>query len=375
MRISAIFLLSMFFSLSLTAQTEETHWVYPGGIPRLYVVYAPASYQPDKPLPLIINIHGWVSTAGAFMRGTSDLRPLADTANFLVAYPNGLNFRWNSLEEDGGETDMHFLKDMLDDIETHYAIDKDRIYATGHNDGGELAHMLGCRYSDRIAAVASIKGSLSRKYIKDECNINRPVPILKIHNTNDFLTPFRGDERLASVNAQIDFFTEKNNCIFAPEVTIIPDIDPYDSITVERYVFSGCDQCADVELILELDSTSGLSYYYPISTLEAPYYFDSREEIWRFFRKYTLEGGCRPTSAVDSELADLRIFPNPAGDHINMEGPGQMSKRYILYSAVGMPVLEGRLEGSNTVVDISSFPSGMYYLSIGGQSIRIIKTD
>lgn len=375
MKLSVIFLLSMFFSLSIKAQTEEVLWVYPEGIPRLYVVYVPAGYKPDNPVPLVMNIHGWVSTGSSFMRSTSDLRPFADTANFIVAYPGGLDFRWNSLEEDGGETDLAYLVAVLDDLEARYSIDRERIYATGFNDGGELALLMGCRYSDRIAAVASVKGSLSRAALGEGCLNSRPVPVLKIDNIRDWRTPFDGDARRAPVLNQVEFFAENNQCQAAPEWTVLPDIDPNDSITVERYVYSDCEDCADVEFILELDSTTRLSFYYPISTPESPYYFDSREEIWSFFRKYTLEGGCRPTSAVDSKLADLRIFPNPAGDHINIEGPVPMGVRFILYSAVGMPVLEGRLEGSNTVADISSLPSGMYYLSIGGRSFRIIKTE
>lgn len=375
MGLPAIFLLSMFFSLSLMAQTEETHWVYPGGIPRLYVVYIPAGYQLDNPVPLVMNIHGWVGSGRAFMQTMSDLRPFADTANFIVAYPSGLDFRWNSLEEDGGETDLAYLVAVLDDLETRYSIDRERIYATGFNDGGELALLLACRYSDRIAGVASVKGSLSKSSLGDGCEISRPVPVLKIDNVRDWRTPFDGDDRRAPVLDQVEFFAENNQCQAAPEWTVLPDIDPNDSITVERYVYSDCEDCADVEFILELDSTTRLSFYYPISTPESPYYFDSREEIWRFFRKYTLKGGCISTGTNDAEIGLFRVFPNPAGDHINMEGHGQMSVRYTLYSAVGMPVLEGSLEGSNTVADISSLSSGMYYLSIGGRSFRIIKTD
>lgn len=313
-----IYLLFLMLGMSsmLFAQKEEIHWVYPGGIPRLYLVYVPAGYQPDKPVPLVMNIHGWVSSGSAFMKKTSDLRPYADTANFIVAYPSGLDFRWNSLEEDGGETDLAYLISVLDDLKERYAIDRERIYATGFDDGGELALLMGCRYGDRIAAVASVKGSLSRKALADGCQNSRPVPVFKIDNIRDWRTPFHGDVRRAPVLDQVEFFADNNRCMAIPEWTVLPDIDPADSITVERYVYSDCEDCADVEFILELDSTTRLSFNYPVSTAEAPYYFDSREEIWRFFRKYTLKGGCRPTSTDDTPQTDIRVFPNPASDRI-----------------------------------------------------------
>ena len=66
------------------------------GIEREYVLYIPNSYSQDSSaMPLVFNFHGGGGTATGHMY-YSDLRPIADTANFIAVYPQG------SLLSDGG---------------------------------------------------------------------------------------------------------------------------------------------------------------------------------------------------------------------------------------------------------------------------------
>jgi hypothetical protein len=70
----------------------------------------------------------------------------------------------------------------------------------------------------------------------------------------------------------------------------------------------------------------------------------------------------------------LVVYPNPAKNTLTIEvGLTGKAVPYKIYNATGMQVTEGRLEDERTLLDISSFPQGIYILKINtdtGQFVR-----
>ena len=56
---------------------------------RSYTVYIPANYQVNSPIPLLFNFHGGGGDIGSQIF-ISDMRPIADTAGFVLVYPQAL---------------------------------------------------------------------------------------------------------------------------------------------------------------------------------------------------------------------------------------------------------------------------------------------
>ena len=52
------------------------------------------------------------------------------------------------------------------------------------SNGGYMSFLLACQLSDRIAAIASVTGSMTPQTY-NLCNPQRPIPVLQIHGTND----------------------------------------------------------------------------------------------------------------------------------------------------------------------------------------------
>src|SRR2546427_334135 len=73
---------------------------------RSYHVHVPPKYDPAKPTPVVLALHG-ASMNGRVMEAFTDLSANADDAGFIVVYPNGtgkLLLTWNSGTFPGGLT-------------------------------------------------------------------------------------------------------------------------------------------------------------------------------------------------------------------------------------------------------------------------------
>src|SRR5688572_29721389 len=133
---------------------------------RSYHVHVPPSYDPKKPMPVVIALHG-AGMNGKMMKLYSDLDKKADAAGFIVVYPDGTGtgsfLTWNSgglrLGARGAD-DVAFIRKMLDDLAGVAAIDSKRVFATGMSNGGMMSYRLAAELSDRIAAIAPVAGTM-----------------------------------------------------------------------------------------------------------------------------------------------------------------------------------------------------------------------
>lgn len=75
---------------------------------------------------------------------------------------------------------------------------------------------------------------------------------------------------------------------------------------------------------------------------------------------------------ADEDASTLSVFPNPASDRVYVQGAAQNAP-YQVVDASGRKVLEGTLQGQHSPVDISGLRSGVYALTVGTQSIQLIR--
>ena len=202
-----------------------------GGITRDYILYVPNSYVTGNQVPLVFNFHGYTSNATQQM-WYGDFRAIADTAGFIIVNPEGTldnsgvthwNVGW------GGSTidDIGFTSALIDSIAAEYSINQDRIYSTGMSNGGFMSYQLACELSDRIAAIASVTGSMNLGWF-NSCNPSHPMPVMEIHGTLDQTIPYNAGSFTESATDIMDFWRGINNCNNTPIVTNIPDINTTD---------------------------------------------------------------------------------------------------------------------------------------------------
>ncbi|RMF00022.1 MAG: hypothetical protein D6772_06880, partial [Bacteroidetes bacterium] len=134
------------------------------GLEREYRLYVPAAYDGQSPWPLVFNFHGFTSNA-AQQEIYSNMNTVADTAHFLVCYPEGIGNAWNVGWSFGSTADdVGFVDALIDSLSLAYELDAGRIYACGMSNGGFMSYRLACERSNRFAAIASVTGSMTRNY-------------------------------------------------------------------------------------------------------------------------------------------------------------------------------------------------------------------
>ena len=218
-----------------------------------YQLYVPEAYSGAEPWPLIINLHGFGSGPG-IQAFTSQMNEAADTAHYLVAYPNGkLTIGPDGTERTGwnadwwmGRDDLNALSTLIDHVWSNYRVDLSRVYAIGLDNGGQMALAMGCALDDRIAAVGGVAIPFTLPQAEN-CMPGRPIPNLFMHGTADVLTPFSGFPGLVLGAPELaQEWASQNGCFASPQETPLPDINTEDSSTVTLKVYEQCSEDAEV---------------------------------------------------------------------------------------------------------------------------------
>jgi polyhydroxybutyrate depolymerase len=244
------------------------------GTTREYIIYVPENYTGTSSLPLLLSFHGLTSNM-EFNFNYTNFDQLAEDENFIVVHPNGISNTWTVSAND--DTDINFIVALLNQLEEDYNIESNRIYSTGMSMGGFFSFSLACRLSDRIAAVASVTGSMYQPAINN-CSPVKPMPILQIHGTED------GTVQYSSVAGLLDFWTSHNNTDDLPIIYNIPDSDTGDGSTVERFEYLNGD--SDVE-VQHLKITGG-GHEWP--GFQGNMDINASEEVWSFVKAFDLNG-------------------------------------------------------------------------------------
>jgi len=377
---------------SPAGQVLERSFVHNDSL-RSYLLYVPADYDGTEEWPLVLNMHGYALNAG-FQMDFSNMNPVADTAHFLIAYPQGTlitstvpnippqGLGWNvSLESDtvfvspGFVDDVGFIEAVIDSIQAGYQVASDRIYATGFSNGAMMSHLLGLKLKDRIAAVAAVGATLPRSQLAaQEERVSKPV--LHIHGTADSIAAY-GDEDpfLASVEEIMTFWSDQNVCEAEPTTTPLPDLTTADGSTLEWQEWQSCE--AEVLHLKVIDG----GHQWPGGNNLLPFLgnfnldINASSEIWNFFNRNPLRKVSTSTEQVADAWFDrhVRLYPNPFRDELTLELdlPESLPLQLTLFNALGQPVSspmqydlgQGRHRVQWDAGD-RALPAGHYYLRL-----------
>lgn len=171
---------------------------------------------PSKPLPLILNFHGY-SDSPEQQAGFSLMSDHAVAEGYVVAYPTGTGALkgWNAgaccgSAASSGVDDVAFAEALIEQIAATACIDRSRVYAVGYSNGGFLSHRLACELSDKIAGIASVAGVMGIS----PCNPLRSIPVMQIHGTADAIVPYLGSlaSGFPSVDVTMEDWRQRSGC-------------------------------------------------------------------------------------------------------------------------------------------------------------------
>lgn len=365
----------LLYLVPVKAQTTVVDSIKSGGIYRTYRLYIPAIYNGSTARPLVFNLHGYTSNAAAQQQYTI-FEPIADTANFLMVFPQGTKDGsnqpfWNAGMSASLVNDIAFLNALIDSLDLTYNIDLNAVYSCGMSNGGFMSHTLACESSNRFTAIASVTGSIFTTQYGSNCHPTRPVPVMQISGTADATVPYNGASGMMPIDSVVKYWVTKNNCNPTAAFNNVPNTNTSDGCTAEHYVYSGGNLGSSVELYKVI----GGGHTWPgspfvIGTTNQDFY--ASKEIWRFFRQYRLNV---LTNEVETEKENLNVslYPNPAKDILTISFD---KEDYALYSVEIADVLGKTLLSKNDgfeSIHVSFLHSGIYFITLKKSGTVIAK--
>ena len=368
----SLFLFIVCISFSY-AQGYISETIQYDGLTREYSIYVPASYDGTTSFPLLFNFHGGGGDIASQI-AIADMSTIADTANFIVVYPqarqdpsDGNSFNWIPKVPDTFD-DVPFISSLIDTIAINYEIDQNRIYACGYSLGGDMSFELACKLNSRIAAIAPVARTMQANP-DSFCFPEHPTGVLTILGTDDNNSQYNGItydgvEYYLSAAATHSYWANHNNCDVNPTMSTV-------SPSVERYTWSTTSGCSYVE---ELKVIGG-GHDWPGSFGNMT--IDASEEIWQFVSRYDINGliECSTASINEYSKDNFRVYPNPVSSELTIEMDLSEEKKYRIYSTIGELVSSGKLNSNLNTIDLSSLPPNIYVLNINNHSVKLVKTE
>lgn len=239
---------------------------------RDYRLFRPTTLSPTEPVPLVVMLHGSPSDAAGF-ESVINFDAEATTAGLMYAAPNGCGGFWPYADRAGPITpDEDFIRQMIDQLERQFRIDKSRVLVVGASAGSWVTYRMACDLSDQISGIVSISGTMR---LTDSCMPSRPVSILEMHGTLDRVHPWNGGGPHAAfpVDAVMQRWVMLDGCAANPSVT-------QSGITVT----STWNQCSQGS-VARLDKVVGGHHQWFGSDLDpVPGEPDANATIWSFLK-------------------------------------------------------------------------------------------
>lgn len=283
-----------------------------GGRGRAWIVYTPPNYDPARPTPLVVVLHGRPSNA-ASMAAITQFNAVAARHGFIVVYPDGIDNQWathfdligsdvriGGMRSVAPQNDVEFLTNLADDLRLDFNIDASRMYVTGFSNGGFMTLRMACSASDRFAAFAEV-GSALYNEMTQICSRGRPAPLLLMHGSVDPSIPYEGvtvrdpeggDPIRVTLSVQntVAHFINRNGCGMAGESARLRELGNSPGTHVIRFTPRGCPE--NSQIVFYLVNGGGHTWpgvgNLPESLGPTNMDINAGEVIWDFFSRQRL---------------------------------------------------------------------------------------
>lgn len=209
------------------------------GVDRSYDMFVPKPYDANKPHALIFTYHGVGGTANTNQLKLDTFSTANDGFSINVAPQGWATAEWNEIHfvPFNLEASLVVFDQVLAKLAAEYCIDLNRVFATGHSNGGQMSFHLGCMRGDVVRAVFP-SGGRCFSYGPGVCDPDHDaahqcvgdVMVMSVMGEDDV-------ERHADEEATLAGFVARQGCTMVKE-----PVDPSPCLR-----FAGCDSGAEVE--------------------------------------------------------------------------------------------------------------------------------
>jgi phospholipase/carboxylesterase len=150
------------------------------------LVYVPRGYDPGRPTPLAVMLHG----AGRDAQRMRSTFPLADEFGLVIVAPDSRGRTWDAIEGRIGP-DVEFIDAALRSVFAHVRVNPTRLAMGGFSDGASHALGLGLANGDLFSHVIAF----SPGFVTSPLRRGKPSVFIS-HGTQDVVLPINNTSRV-----------------------------------------------------------------------------------------------------------------------------------------------------------------------------------
>ena len=239
---------------------------------------------------LIFVLHGSGGNGKQMMAGASKLDKLSASENLIVVYPDGYKRYWNECRKAATTPpnleNIHeeaFFEAMIQYFKKQYRINEKKVFVVGTSGGGHMAYKLAITLPEKIKAITAIVASLPEPSNFDCSEKKVAKPVMIVNGTADPLNRWEGGAiilgngvnmgLIRSTESSFQYWSALAGYKGRPIKVALPDTDPKDGKTIERYQFKEKGK-PEVTLLKVI----GGKHDYPND-------IDVHVEAWAFFKR------------------------------------------------------------------------------------------
>ncbi|HOX84101.1 MAG TPA: poly(3-hydroxybutyrate) depolymerase [Chryseolinea sp.] len=238
---------------------------------------------------LVFVLHGSGGNGKGMMNNTTHLAENVSSENVVLVYPDGYKKFWNECRKLADSEANHldideasFFNSMIQYFKSKYSINEQQVFAVGTSGGGQMCYKLALTMPGKFKAVAIIIANLPDTDNMDCGEAHVALPIMIVNGTEDPLNHYNGGMmqmgnivlgNVRSTDRTFQYWSELAGYTGEPKKQLIPDTDPSDGKTIERYTYK---QKGKPEVVLF--KVIGGKHDYPND-------IDVHVEAWNFFKR------------------------------------------------------------------------------------------
>lgn len=248
-------------------------------VPRRVYIKVPINFDKKIKYPVVFAFHGAGGNGDQFLNNWS-LNQLINSGEFIGVYPNGhaTNYDgnsgfWNLGNERTNADDVEFVDFIMEELQKHPELNKNKVYAIGLSNGSGMVNLLG-KSTNYFNAIAPL---FSQQLVKTGNIIaNKSLSVFQVNGEFDEMIPIQGGtspvgEFMSAEQSALNWVNQ-----FGCSTSFLEESLNWGSTSIKSFTYLSCESQNQIKYLIALNTGHGWQDDQARNT--------SFAEIWSFFK-------------------------------------------------------------------------------------------
>lgn len=352
--------------------TTSFSWINESGTQnRDLTLYVPLDYNPSLTYSLIIGFHGLGDTPSEYLNWSNvGLKNWAQDAyfgNVLIACPseNSVGSSWINAEDYG------IIEATIDALTPLYSINTDQVFVQGFSYGAKSAMIHGLAEADKISGIIAFSPAFyGDEDLNNACVSTNCIDLhqdLQFDNSNQIYVCTSAGGGANYSNSAITVFSDMAQPSFPSEFYMTP------LATEDQNGATGADSffllAFGTQYKINQVAQNHAVMYASQNTDHSMPDLSISKQCWDFVQ----QGTNTKTTNINIKNRFL-LTPNPAHNNLQISiDINEIHQPVYIYTSTGRLIKYIDIENTETLIDISEFENGIYFVKYGYNNKLLIK--